>query len=286
MWDVFSTREIAIIIWLLVVAPFLLRPKDIRKSLADLIKATFTIRLLFPVFLLSVYVSGVVFVLAHFDLWIVSLLKDSLFWFFSVGLLTIYKYVSAKNGEVPVRRLLYENMTLIVVLEFLLNTYTFALWIELLIVPVVTLFAMLNAYAERTEGNQRIADLSGKILAGFGMATIGYALYSAVKDYQDLGTVDTLRSFMLPILLSIAIVPAAYLMAVYTNYESLFVGLRIGKPKSQRFSKYCKWSIFKHYGFKIRRISNIKPFHLMQLQSKEDLNSLLQELDRSDVKVS
>jgi hypothetical protein len=286
MWEVFNNREIATIVWGIVILPFLLRPVRVRKSLAGLLKMMFAGKLLFPVLLLAAYIGGIVYLLSRLELWTVTLLKDTLFWFFSAGLLTIYKYVSAKDGNVPIKELLFDNLKLIVVLEFLTNTYTFALWAEVILVPVVMVVAMMNAYAEATKENRDVAKLLGGIMAGIGILMVGHTLYSAVQDYRALGTFETLRSFLLPILLSAAIIPTAYLMAVFASYESLFVGFKLGKDRSKRFVNYCKWRVLWHCGFSIKRISRLKPFNLMHLESKEDLNSMLRESDRRDVRLT
>ncbi len=278
--DIFNSLEIATFVWVLVFSVYVLMSKDVRKAVAELLKSVASRKMLLPVFLLSGYMSGIVYVLHEIGLWNVGLLKDALFWLFSAGLLTMYKYVSASKGNIPVKKLLYDNLKIIVVLEFTLNTFTLSLWAELVIVPIVTFVVMLNAYVEATDGNHRVAKLFGSIQALLGLVLVGYALYNAIVDYRVLGTLDTLRSFLLPILLSTAIIPAAYLFAVYTNFESLFVGFRIGKPKSKGSVRYCKWQVILHCGLSTRRIAQIRPFDLMHLESKEDVKSMLAGRDQ------
>lgn len=286
--ELFNNREIAIFVWLLVfsVSVYVLRNRDVRKSPAGVFKTMFSGKILFPVLFLAVYMGGVAYFLSRLELWNVTLLKDTLFWFFSAGMLTVFKYVTAKNGNVPVKELLLDNLKFIVVLEFIMNTFTFALWAELLIVPVVTVVVMMNVYVEATKGNRDVAKLLAGIQAVFGLTLMGYALYRAVHDYQVLGTLDTLRSFLLPIFLSAAIIPMAYLMAVYSNYESLFTGFKFGKDKSRGFVNYCKCIIFWDCGFSTKRISKLRPFDLMYLQSKADVKEILLKLDKSDVELS
>ena len=197
----------------------------------------------------------------------------------------MYKYVAAKNGDIPIRELLYDNLKLVVVLEFIMNAFTFELWAELLIVPVITVVVMMSSYVEATKGDRDVAKFLGGIQAVLGLALMGHVLYSAVHDYQILGTLDTLRSFLLPIFLSTAIIPAAYLMAVYTNYESLFIGFKFGNDKSWGFINYCKLVIFWNCGLSTQRISKLKPLNLMHLQNKEDVKNMFRKLDKGDVEL-
>ncbi len=280
--EIFNNREIASIAWLFLFSVFVLRSKDVRKSLTGILRVFASIKMLLPMFLLAVYIGCIAYLLRKIGLWDVALLKDTLFWFLSAGLLTIYKYVSAPTGNVPVKRLLYDNLKLIVILEFILDTYTFALWVELLIVPVATIIVLMNAYVETTEGNRKVAKLLMGVQAILGLVLVAHAFYSAIVDYRVLGTLDTLRSILLPILLSIAIIPAAYLMAVYTNYESLFVGFKIGKEREDSFIRYCKWQVILHCGLSTKKIAQLRPFDLMQLESKKDVRKMLRRRDGID----
>lgn len=275
--DVFNNREIATFAWLLVFAVFVLRSKDVRRSVAALLKQFASMKMLLPVLLLAGYLGGTVYLLHRVGLWNISLLKDTLFWFFSAGLLTMFKYVQARKGEIPVKKMLYDNLKFIVVLEFILNTFTFSIWAELVIVPIVTIIVMMNAYVEATNGDRKVAKFLGGIQAIIGFGLIGHALYAAIGDYRTLGTFDTMRSFLLPILLSAAIIPAAYLFAVYTNYESLFVGFKIGRPREGSFVRYCKWKVILHCGLSTRKIARLRPFDLMHLESKKDVENMLKK---------
>ena len=281
--DVFNNREIATFAWLIVFAAFVLRSKDVRKSLTGLLKQFASVKMVLPVFLLAGYIGGIVYLLHQIGLWNLTLLKDTLFWFFSAGVLTMFKYVTAKKGEIPVKQMLYDNLKFIVILEFILNTFTFSLWVELIVFPIVTLIVMTNAYVEATKGDRRVAKLLGGVQAIIGLGLIGHALYAAIVDYRLLGTLDTMRSFLLPILLSTAIIPAAYLMAVYSNYESLFIGFKFGSKKAPRFIWYCKWQVILHCGASTKRIARLRPFDLMHLESKKDVKDMLIGRDQAAV---
>ncbi len=279
MLEYFNNREIATFVWLLLFFIYVLRNRNVRKSLAAVFKTIASGKILVPIVILAIYMSGISYFLSRIGLWNVTLIKDTLFWFFSAGMITMFKYVTAKSGDVPIKELLLDNLKFIVILEFILNTFTFALWAELLIVPVVTIVVMMNAYVEATKKNRDVAKLLGGLQAIIGFALMAYAFYRAMNDYQVLGILDTLRSFLLPIFLSTAIIPIAYLMAVYANYESLFIGFKFGKDKSRGFVNYCKLVIFWNCGLSTKKISKLQPFDLMHLQSKADVKEMLSKLD-------
>ncbi|MGP8321751.1 MAG: hypothetical protein ACT6FE_05450 [Methanosarcinaceae archaeon] len=155
MWEVFNNREIATFVLLFAILPFLLSSKNIRKTSANLLKSMFSVKLIFPVILLAIYIGFVVYYLYRLELWTISFLKDTFFWFFSAGLLTIYKYITAKNNILPIKEILFDNLKLIVILEFLLNTYTFSFWAELIIIPVVSFTVMLKAFVDVKKKSRR-----------------------------------------------------------------------------------------------------------------------------------
>ena len=83
--NLFNNREIATAIWLLVIFILMLFKRDIRKSLLDVIKAFFKIKILSSIFLMIAYTTGIVFVLYQINFWNISLLKDTVVWVFFLG---------------------------------------------------------------------------------------------------------------------------------------------------------------------------------------------------------
>ncbi len=277
--EIFNNREIAIFIWFIVVAIYVFRIEKVRESFNGIIKTVASVKIIIPLILLAIYIGVVSHYLSRIGLWNYTLLKDTIFWFFTAGLVTMFKYVTAQKGKIPIKELLLDNLKFIVILEFVMNTYTFALWGELLVVPFVTIVVSMNAFAEATKKNQDVTKFLGIVQSIIGLVLLSYVLYRAVIDYQVLGTIDALRSFLLPIILSTAIIPIVYLMAVYSNYESIFIGFKFGSEKSKGFIYYCKLMIFLKCGFSTRRISKLVPLDLMHLQNKDDIKEILLKTD-------
>ncbi len=47
--------------------------------------------------------------------------------------------------------ILKDSLKFTIVIEFIYSTFTFRLWMELLIIPIITLLVMADAYAKRKE---------------------------------------------------------------------------------------------------------------------------------------
>jgi hypothetical protein len=279
---ILNNREIAAGVWLLGLLIFSLRSKAVRQSLFGILRQIASPKLLIPQVLLAAYIGGCVYLLWRKNLWNVSLLRDTLYWFVTAGVLTVFKYVTAKKGKVPVKEMLIDNLKLVVVLEYLMNTYTFALWAEMVIFPILALVVMMNAYLEVKKEPQIVATFMTWVQAIFGSVLIAHALYSAALDYKNLGSFDTLRSFMLPILLSLAIIPAAYIMAVMAQYESLFIGFKLGKQKDRKFILHCKWRVIARCRLKTSNIAKLRPFDMMHLNNKKDVDEVLKRVEMSE----
>ena len=279
---IFNNREIATIIWLFLFALFALKSKDDRVSFAKLLKTYLSVKILLPIFFMAIFLVGIIYLLNRGGLWNVMLLKDTILWFFLVGQLTMFKYVMVPNGNIPIKNQFLENLKLIVVFEFIVNLFTFSLLVELILVPVITIILIMNNYVQGTNGDRGVGKLLVVLQSLLGLVVMGYALYIAIVDYRVIGTLDMLRSFLLPILLSVAIIPVAYMFAVYAKYESLFVGFKIGKLRESSYVRYCKWRVILHCGLSTRKIARLRPFDLMDWQSKHDVVDMLKRRDEAD----
>lgn len=277
--EIFNNREIAILIWLILFAIYVFRIAKVRESFKGILKTLASIKIIMPLILLSIYVGIVAYYLSRIGLWNNSLVKDTIFWYFTAGLVTMYKYVTAQKGKIPVKELLLDNLKLIIILEFVMNTYTFNLWGEMLVVPFVTIVVSMNAFAEATKKDQQVTKFLGVLQSIIGLGLLVYVFYRAITEYEVLGTLDALRSFLLPILLSTAIIPFAYIMAAYSNYESLFIGFKLGRKRSKGFIYYCKLIIILKCGLSTRRIAKLVPLDLMHIQNKADVKEILLKVD-------
>lgn len=81
------------------------------------------------------------------------------------------------------------------------------------------------------------------------------------------------------------IIPAAYLIAGYSNEESMFVGFKFGTDNDRGLIGYGNWRVFLRCGFSTRSIAKIRPLDLMHLRSKEDVNTMLQRVGLTEAEL-
>ena len=72
--------------------------------------------------------------------------------------------VSKEADEEYIRKVLKDNLKLTIVLEFIISTFTFNIWVELAIIPITTMIVMMNVIAKRKEEYEKVHKLLDIVL--------------------------------------------------------------------------------------------------------------------------
>ena len=96
-----------------------------------------------------------------------------------------------------------DNIAISVAVEFLIGFWTFDLWVEILLIPFLVFISVLYAVAEREKKNKAAKSFLQGILTLLGVISFIYAIYNLVHFPQDFFSVDTLKVFVLPLILLI-----------------------------------------------------------------------------------
>jgi uncharacterized membrane protein len=220
--DIFSTRELSLLIWLLIGLTAMMFGKDLRKSLGGIFKLLFGKQIGTILLLLTVYVTATLFLLNKIGTWDFTLLKDTIFWFVSVALVLFFSINKAKDTHF-FKDIVKESFKWPIALEFFVNFYTFGLLTELILMPTTLFLAMTLAYSQTDKKYEQVSKLLTNIFAIIGLTFFAYVTYKTFYNYQDFLTLHTLFSFLLPPILTILLIPFLYLLALYMNYEVLFI---------------------------------------------------------------
>ena len=142
-----------------------------------------------------------------------------------------------------------DNFRVTAALEFVVVFYTFSLWAELIIVPVTTILIAMQVVAEGKEDYKPVEKLLNSLLSLFGISLLIYATYRLVADFSNFTQPETLTDFSLPVLLSLLFLPFLFVVALYMNYEIVFVRLDF-KIKDAKLRRYAKCTAL--FGFHVR----------------------------------
>src|ERR1700752_2536020 len=225
LYKIFSSRELAIIFYLALAITFLLLNKGLRPQLLNLLKSLFGKTIGFVLLIQAIYICLVIYFLFPISLWNTALLKDTIFWYFASAVVLFFQINKVKETTF-FKNLLKENLKWAIIVEFILNFYTFNIWIELIILPVMTLLSLMIAYSEQKQEYTLTNKILKYMVSIIGLTFLIIATYKTFKNYSDILTIQNLFSFLLPPLLTILLIPFIYILALYMGYENLFIRAR------------------------------------------------------------
>ncbi|MFC1547333.1 hypothetical protein ACFL5M_02280 [Candidatus Neomarinimicrobiota bacterium] len=274
----FNNREVATAFWLLVFAVWALYKSEIRRSIGGVLRAFWRFKIVASFFLILLYVTGMVTFLAMIDMWKVGLLKDTIVWFFVGAMAMMMRFGAADDVENIFQKVLIDSIKIIIVLEFLVNAYTFSLPAELVIVPVMTFIAMVDAVAGLDEKNQAVSKLTKGVQIVIGFVILAIVVSRAILDWQNLQSLDTVRSVLLAPLLSLILCPFLYIMVLISKYELIFLRINLGIDKEKSLKRYARLRIVLHTRLSLRKLQYLLRKHaadLMQIQTEFDVDRLI-----------
>lgn len=172
------------------------------------------------------YVSLMVFLFWTAGFWDTSAIKDTIIWTFGVASVLLVNSSKAIADQNFFKKTIRGAIGFAVVLEFIVNLYTFPLFVEAILVPLFTCLLMLELFAANKPEYAQVHRVLTYVLGMVGLLILALSVYRAVSDPQEFATWSHLRDLLLPPIFTLAFVPFIYLLALYMAYELVFV--RIG----------------------------------------------------------
>lgn len=83
------------------------------------------------------------------------------------------------------------NLKLVVLVEFIIGSFTFKLIVEVILLPIITLLVMLDAVADTKPEYAPAKKFMSFLMILGGMVFIGLKIAEAVNSYQTLGIIDS-----------------------------------------------------------------------------------------------
>ena len=119
---------------------------------------------------------------------------------------------------------------------------------------MLLLLGMLQVYAGTKEEYASTKKLIDWLLAIIGLFVLVYSLIEAVKKYAELDLIDLLVSVITPLVFSVFYLPVAYLLAVYSEYQLLFVRMSFKEPKDYKIQKTHRIKTLKACGLSLKKL--------------------------------
>lgn len=251
---ILSTREWAVVIWGSIFFLYAIMHRQIRESLWEVIKIFFgkKLRLLWGIILF--YVLGVTLIFYHLPFWDNIYIKDIIVWFVFSGLIYCMNAGSKEADEKYIGKVLKDNFKFTVILEFVMNIFTFNIWIELAIIPITTVIVLMNIVAEQKEEYEKVHKLLDIVLAVAGFLVLYQTIKIGIREYKELNILNAFISFMIPIVYLMMIIPLEYALELYSKYEVLFVRMSFKEGNDKKIQNRHRWLVIKTCKFSIRKV--------------------------------
>jgi hypothetical protein len=268
--NTFSTRELALFTWLFLLLLYMISNKKLRDSLEQAVRIFFNKKLFTAFLLLLIYVVAVVFVLFKFEIWDIFLLKDTCFWFVSSAMILFFSIDKAKNIGF-FKSVIVDNLKFILILEYLLNFYTYSFIVEFILLPVTTFLTVLHAFSElpsqqKDKNSKKVISLLKNVLIIIGLIMVGSVIYKTIEDYKSLMTVFNLKALLLPLVLTMLTSPYFYFLTLFMVYENVFVSINcFFRDKEPQIKRKIKFRITFFANLNLNRISKVQGKRLSKI---------------------
>lgn len=276
--NVLNNREIASIIWLSILFIYMIVDKKIRASIFGVVKSFCNWKVLTPVLLMIIYVCGIIVFLYQIGFWTTSLLKDSIIWVCLTGLVMLINSVTSKQNDY-FSKTIKDNLKVVMIIEFLMNSYTFPLLGELIFLPFLTLVVMTQALAKTDEQYTQVDKILGWVQSYIGIIVLIFVLKNVVTHFSSFASLDTLREFLLAPILTFTVLPFIYVFNVIAAYELLFIRLDFGFKKSKNLKNYARVKIITYGRLNLQKVRDLlthKAHALMNVETKDDVDKLIE----------
>lgn len=256
--DIFSTRELATAFWvgaiLIAVGMAIVTNKKIRQGFIGVLKCFFNrkLRKLWEIYFL--YIGIITLMFSRSPIWKNLYLKDIILWTLFSGLTICMNAVAGEADEKYISKVLKDNIRFTVVTEFLLSTFTFSFWVELIIIPITTVIVLFDTVAEHKSDAIAVHKLLQDVMAFAGLCVILQTVRVGILEYRELNVINTLVSFFIPIVYLLLVTPLEYAFELYSKYEMLFIQMHFKEPRDKKVKRKRHLKVIKACGLSVRKI--------------------------------
>lgn len=256
--DIFSTRELATAFWvgaiLIAVGMAIVTNKKIRQGFIGVLKCFFNrkLRKLWEIYFL--YIGIITLMFSRSPIWKNIYLKDIILWTLFSGLTICMNAVAGEADEKYISKVLKDNIRFTVVTEFLLSTFTFSFWVELIIIPITTVIVLFDTVAEHKSDAIAVHKLLQDVMAFAGLCVILQTVRVGILEYRELNVINTLVSFFIPIVYLLFVTPLEYAFELYSKYEMLFIQMHFKEPSDKMVRRKRHVKVIKVCGLSVKRI--------------------------------
>ena len=276
--ELFSSRELAIGFWLIVVLTYLVYSESMRAHLKKLILCFCNIYILAPIIGLGGYITLVSYFLVEINIWNLNQYKNVTLWFICVGVYSLFQVSDVGKGEKYLKDLVFDLFKITTLFEFVVTFYSFNFWFEIVFIPFVTVIILVAAFSDNKPEYKIVSNFFNKVIEIIGVLVIIYVGYQLFYQTGEFLSEGTIYDFVIPIILTIAIFPYLYFVMIYIKYERIIVGLKI-RLKDEGLVKYTTRNIIFYFKFCTNCLERWNRYiTLHDINSKSDVDKSIKRI--------
>ncbi|HLP37009.1 hypothetical protein [Lacibacter sp.] len=274
----------ALLIWMFPLFLWIAFTSNFLKAAGKILQSFFWSKLT-PYFLAVVtYVTGIVYLLFKIHLWDLSQLKNTVLWYFTVGVASLF-HITDKNKSNYLNATIKDVLSLTAIIQFIIGVYSFSLFVELILIPFVVIITGMVVVAESNKEHHRLIPVLRKLTALIGLILIFYSLFKIISDFKSLSNESTLTDFLVPAVLSFLFLPMLYIISIVVTLDDVFTGIdkRIKYPELQRYARWKTLLYFHVNKNDLYRWRKLLP--LQHIKSRNDIDNsiqLIKEMKRNE----
>ncbi len=251
-----TNRELATLILFCVFILFAASKADVRRAFVSLAKAFFKFKLVAPLIGYLAILSAGVWMADTVGLWERSQIKDTVLWFIGSGLALFVNLNDAGAKPRYFARTVRSTVTFGVVYGFFINITSFNLVIEIVGQLIVAILSLMIVFSESDKQYAPVKKPCSALLGMIAlMATVITSRFLYVhRHILDFG--DIVRTFALPIWLTILALPCIFMLALLSEYETAFLRLSLENGRN-RIRWKTKFGVLLGLNLQIRSVHDL-----------------------------
>ncbi|MYE67460.1 MAG: hypothetical protein F4236_04665 [Acidimicrobiia bacterium] len=210
-----------------------------RSSLVGVVKAFLKPQILIPLVAMLAWIGLELSIGVRLELWNPALAKGTIWWTLGSAGVLLFNYTQiASNGDDRhfFRRTILATVGVAAFVEFFVNLYVMSLPLVLGFQMVVAVPSVMVAVARQKPELQSVKVFCKRVLVLIGLALFALVVRQIYTHWHQLDARELLLEFMLPVWLTVGLVPFLYIFSIYVAYDAIF--RRISGDETTRRSRW------------------------------------------------
>ena len=205
--------------------------RELRGSLLSTMRAFLAPKLARSLVLMALWVAAEVMVARRFSWWGASMITSTVFWFVGSGLVLFMNTPKSSQEEHFFKRNALKAVKLSVFFGVFMNLFVLNLPAELGLQVVLFFLLAMSAVASGKEEFKGVKKLVDGLIGICVVGLVAYQLARIIDGRATIGHSGLDWQFLLPVWLSLGLLPYIYFLGVYSEYGSAFLRTEWGTDR-------------------------------------------------------